>query len=212
MPVAVRTMMVWNPESCRYAIGCRTHHPAPGILSRGGAGKDRAGRRHDLDGCRFQNAGDRPRAAHVVEKLNQGRGSRQPSTVCIHAGNVYFVRIFIVLPEVHNFVRCALLQAVSCNAHAADAARRQNRALHVAGIGLARDLFDDPSQKAVAEVRESPVLSGWIGERQVLQCPADQLGLVQELLLYIGSFASAGQPPQVWVRRWSTVISVTYCP
>src|ERR1700733_11169736 len=37
----------------------RTHHPAPGILSRGGGGKDGAGRRHDLDGFRFQNARNR---------------------------------------------------------------------------------------------------------------------------------------------------------
>ena len=83
----------------------------------------------------------------MVEKLNQGRGSGQPSAVRVHAGNVYFVRVLIVLAEVHNFVGCAVLQAVPRNAHAADAARRQDRALHVAGIGLARDLFDDPPRR-----------------------------------------------------------------
>ena len=33
----------------------------------------------------------------------------------------------------------------------------------------------------------------------------------QESLCIMGSLASLGQPPQVWVRRWSTVMSVTHC-
>ena len=132
IPVAVRTMMVVEPGK----LPLCHRLPEPTIQPRAYLaaevlGKTGLGVVMTWMVCRFQNAGDRPRAAHVVEKLNQRRGSCQPSAVRVHAGNVYFVRVLIVLPEVHNFVGCALLQAVSRNAHAADAARRQDRALHV---------------------------------------------------------------------------------
>ena len=103
----------------------------------------------------FSMLGIFPRPSHMIQKLDQGGRSGQPSTVGVDASNVHLVGVFIVLPEVHHFASRSA-QRIAWNAHIANATRRENIALDIVGIRLTRDLLDDPTEHTIPEVGNKP--------------------------------------------------------